>query len=412
MREYLKMAFRNILRNKRRSLITGLALLIGGFIFTFGQAYCDGIQRQLISSLIAANTGHIMIITKNEKEDKESQEAFNPKRLPVEDSDSIINLIQNIPGVTTVTKRANINGMISNGFKMNRVAIRGIESGKEKVTMERVIPPEEGHFIRADETQGIYISRSTADDLHVGIGDSLSIVAQLSNDNINSLDLQVVGIFKKTAPWMDANVYVNLATVHTLLVNQRVDQITMMINSPSKAKVIAAEMRKLIPSKFNIEVQDWEKAGSFSFGIVLSNKVFIIILWVVLFIIIAATIMNTMLMAVFERVKEMGTMMAIGMKRFQVLTLILTESFLLSLMAAGLGILLGGIFSLWLGVTGIPAFNDALRYSYGGDHAYPYLTIINVVGSYVTLLFLAIMASIYPAITATKLNPVKALNYI
>ncbi|MGE5576732.1 MAG: ABC transporter permease [Syntrophothermus sp.] len=417
MGEYVKIAFRNILRHKRRSLFTGLGMLVGAFVLTFGQAYNDGVQHQLFSTMIAADTGHILFTVRKETgkggDFEESMGQVTNWKLLIKDPAAIDEVLANQPDIRQVSGQITINGMISNGSKMFPGLITGIEPGKERDLLERVMPADRGSNLSDDDPYGIYISHTTAARFGVQPGDSLTLVAQTADGGINALDFLVKGIFKKNAPWREYNSFINLSSAQELaMVGDGVTQIKVMLRDAGLAKTQAAALRRVMPEKFNLEIRDWEEAGGFYAGMILQNRILVAVLYLVLFIVVAASVMNTMLMAVYERTREIGTMRAMGTARRQIVGLFLLEAVLLGLFAAGLGVILAGALSLWLGHVGIPAFVEAMRYAYGADRAYPYLTGANVLFSYLTVVLLAAVASFYPALKASRLKPVEALTYV
>lgn len=413
MKELLKMASRNLLRYKRRSLLTGLGMLLGGFILTFNQAYSEGIERQLIANMIASNTGHIMITAKQTTKGNDFEESFYLKKSIIKDSSTIEKILQREPGVKSVAKRINIVGMLSNGLKFNQAIVIGIEPEKEQDLLNRTIPAEIGTPINNNDSLGIYISHSTAAKLKVGLNDTLTLLIQTPDGSSNALDFTVKGIFKKTAPWAEGYSYIKIADAcQLMMLQQGASQFNVMLNDPNVAKTKAADLRERLSDKFQLDIKDWRAAGGFFFGSVIANQVFGMVLCFVLFIIVAASIMNTMLMAVFERTREIGTMMALGTKRRQILGLFITEAGLLGIISAGFGILLGSILALWLGQVGIPAFTESMSYGWGGDRAYPYLTIANIFGSYCLIVILTVLASLYPAHIASHLKPIEALTIL
>jgi putative ABC transport system permease protein len=414
MREYLKLALRNLMRYKRRTILTGLGMLIGGLMLTLNQSFGTGIERQLIYNMIASDTGHIRITGHAERKDSDFEEAYSKGKPLISNPVPIEAILLKQPGLKNFSKQINFTAMVSNGFKLKSGMIIGVEPEKEQDLWQHVIPAKQGKPLTKGDRNSIYINNAAAKIFQVGIGDILSVIAQTKDGNSNALDLAVKGIYQESLEGVGAGkMYVLLSTAQELgQFGNGVNQIKVYLNDPNLAVKKATALSRIMAKENKIDIQDWKSAGGFFYGTVLAFQIFGDILCLVLFIVVATSIMNTMLMAVYGRTREIGTMMAMGTKRRQILGLFVTEALVLGVIATGAGVLLGSLFTWLLGQTGVPAFTESMKYAFGGDRVYPYLTSGNVLISSSVIIVLTVLASIYPAWTASRLKPVEALHHV
>ena len=129
-------------------------------------------------------------------------------------------------------------------------------------------------------------------------------------------------------------------------------------------------------------------------------------------VIVAAGVLNTVLMATFERTREMGTMRAMGARKRDVLAVFLSEGFLLGLLGAVLGAALGSAAILFFSHYGIPAFSEAQKYTYGGDRLFPVLRWSDVVTPPLIMLTVSVLAALIPSLSAARQNPAASLRYV
>lgn len=416
MLESLKLAFRNIFRHRRRSLLTGLAMGIGAFMLVCGQAYGDGLRRQLVEGMILANTGHIEIAprrtTKEGGSFEESMGGVTDWSSVIADPDAIESRLLRETNIRTVSRRVVIDGMAISATAMAPICVIGIEPAKERDLFAKVAPAERGEALGGGPG-GIYLSHHLAESFRVDVGDSLTVIAQTVGGGSNAMDFLVQGVFKRGAPWMDGNAYIDLADAQRLaMLDRGVSRIRVLLHRPERAEEDAAALQCALAERFGVEVKDWERAGGFFSGVALAATLVMAIVWWILLLVIAVGVMNTMLMAVHERTREIGTMLAMGASRRRIAALFLLEGLFLGLLAAGIGVALGFLLSLFLGKVGIPAPMEAARYAFGGDRAYPHPTLAGAAISYAVVVFLAAAASLYPALTASRLRPVEALAHV
>lgn len=411
--EYLKIAFRNLARHRKRSLLTGLGMLLGSFLLIFNFAYGNGIEKQLISNMVQSTTGHIRITAQKESANSDFEEVYHVEKDLISDTEKIREELSKHSGIRDARKQINITGILSNGYKMKPGMVIGVEPEKEVELFERILPATQGEPLSKDDRGAIYIGPLVASTFKVGVGDLLTVMAETRDGVTNVGDFVVKGVFRSGSPQMEMNSYIALNDADYLAqLSGKVNTLKVMLEEAKSAEAMAEKLRQEMAPEFGIEITDWKSAGGFFFGTVIASQVFNIIFSSILFIIVAITVMNTMLMAVYARTREIGTLLAIGTKRRQIILLFVTEAFLLGFLATGLGTLLGSGLVFCLQKVGIPAFVDSMRYAYGGDRVYPFLTGRDLLLTYLSVVLLTVISSLYPAYTGSKLKPVEALARI
>jgi ABC-type lipoprotein release transport system permease subunit len=156
----------------------------------------------------------------------------------------------------------------------------------------------------------------------------------------------------------------------------------------------------------------WEEMGGPFIGGMLVTRFIATIMNFVMGVIVAAGVLNTVLMATFERTREMGTMRAMGARKQDVLSVFLSEGFLLGLFGAALGAGLGALTILFFSQYGIPAFSEAQKYTYGGDRLFPILQLADVVKPPVIMLAVSVLAALIPSLAAARQRPAESLRYV
>lgn len=413
MKGFIRIALRNLARHKRRAVLTGLGMVFGGFFLVFGRACADGLRTQMFNNMIALDTGHLSIIAAGEGEQGGSdfdRAIRSPGKRWLAEPEKIVETVSGLAGVSVVSRRIGSTCLFFAGPKMYEGILTGIEPDKEADLLLEAARPVAGRSLQAGDFYGIYISEAQAERFGAVVGDSITVSAQTAGGGMNTLDFLVVGIYAKNMPWHDNRAYIHLGSAQELmLAGNSVTQIKVLLEKAGAAGAFAAVLQETFKG-WALTVEDWRTAGGFYAGSVMANTITFNLINLVLLIVIAAGVINTMLTAVFERFWEIGMMTAMGAKRRQIRLLFLAEAVILSLCFGGLGVFLGSLTSLWLGKAGIPAFIDAARYAFGAERMYPLLTWGNVLVSFLVLVLATLVSSYYPARMASRLQPAGALR--
>jgi putative ABC transport system permease protein len=405
---FLKMAWRNVWRNKRRSWIIICAVVIGLVGMLFSLAFMEGMMRQTLINALGTHIAHLEI----HKKGFENNKIIN---LNIVNPQEVIQAVAEEPGVAAYSPRVVSSGLISSSESSSGITIIGIDPQKEpKVTTikELVI---QGDYLNEEGAFQILIGKGLAEKLKVGLGDKIVLMAQDLTGDIGSGAYRVKGIFKTASPEFDKYmVYLNLKDSQKLLsLGDRISEVAILTDDPRNPQAVQkALLTKLDPKEY--EILTWKQIIPIMVSQIEFFNEFMYIFFLVVCIAMGFGIVNTLLMAIMERIREFGIMMSLGVRPQKIFRLVVTESVLLCLSGLVLGNLLSCLLVVYVGKEGfnLSIFSKSLE-SFGIGHIiYPHLTISMLLIGAATVLVMGILASLYPGYKASRLRPVEALRYV
>lgn len=412
----LGIAFRNLLRARRRNALAGGTMALGTAALILGSGLSDGIARQLTDNLVAVQTGEIMVVRREKGFVRQNSpfDAYSNER--IQNGGAVVREIERRSGdfgLLRVAPYLHARGTAIASNRSTPAVVLGIVPDKEP-ELFKALPPVRGAVL-TDREDEVYVGEPVARILRLSVGDSVSLLIQTEEGAMNSLDAVVCGIFQKGAPWYDNTFFVPLAAARRL--DDTADGVTniklRVRASKRNLERIRAELREMVSVLSpGTSVESAEEAGRFSFSIIQANQASLTILSIFLFAAAAVGIVNAMLMSVHERTREIGTIRAMGMRRDGVVRLFLLEGLALGVVAAVLGVLVGGAMVLYWANQGIEMNTVTLAWLAGGDFLYPRLELRSVLRAALAIIAMSTLAAIYPAYAASRLEPREALHRI
>ena len=405
MNYILKMSFRNLARNKRRSVFSALAIAIGTALLLFMSATIRGEMRGSLDLTINLYTGHLQIHTEDYKDSNMSLKRVDMIESPLE----MAQKIEGISQVKAASPRLNVSGVLAFKNETIGVQIIGIDplSATNMIYRDGLV---EGEFLTADDREGVLIGLPLAESLDLNIGDTIDLILNTSDGNTDEQRFTIRGIYTTDTPGYDkATIFMPLEKAQTITRTENyASMIYILLNNMDDTAAVKAAIQA--PGYI---VEDWEEMNKLIIIVEkLSNAMMFFFNLMVLGV-TSTVIMNTLLMAVYERTREMGILGALGMKANQVKALFLTEASLLAIGGVLIGLLIGVPLVLYyaqvgflVGDVGISA-NSGLMF---GNSIYPYPTVGDAVSVSVAALFITIVSGYYPASQASKMEPVDALH--
>ena len=399
----LRLAARNLWRNRRRTLITLSAVIIGVAVVVFMTGFTNGFTQMMVLDTTQAKTGALQVHLVGYADSNESL----PTKLNFPDDGALEQKIRAVRGVTSVAPRIAFGGMVSNGLTSAMFIGGAIDPAREYSVAPRArVKLISGRPLEVADRNGLLIGQELAKSLKGQEGKGLTLLAQGPSGAQNVLEGVVQGSPNLTNPFEGKRILtVPLAFAQDLLgMKGQITEYAVAIDDLSRVDAIAEELRRAVGPGY--EVQTWVQLAPFIKDIIKRQQFVLGIVSVVLFIIVVTGIVNTMLMSAFERVREVGTMMALGLRRRAILALFLFEAIILGLIGGAGGATVGGALVLILGARGV-SFSPP-----GGGRStlFPEVGIPFVLMTIGVAFAGAVLSALYPAWKSSRLRPVDALR--
>ena len=403
----LQIAWRNIWRNKTRSLVVICSIIIGLWAGVFILAFAWGMYQSNIDDSVYKQLSHIQIHNPSF-----SQE--NDAKCTIPSADTILWKLQKNPKVLSASSRVITTGMISSPTTASGVKLYGIKPVAEEKQIRLKEMITSGNFFESGKKNEILLGEKLAKKLKVKLKSKVVLTFTDIHSNIISAAFRVGGIYRsKNLSLDEVNVYVLQDQLRGLLALKpsEANEIAILLKNENEVETFKTYSKSLVPEH---KVEDWKELSP-ELGLVIES--FNMYTYIIIGIILLALtfgIINTMLMSVLERVRELGMLMAIGLNKSKIFTMIMLETIYLTLIGCPLGLLIGWLCNHLLGSYGIniAMFSEGLA-SYGFSSViYPSLESKKYMVVAIMCILTAILAAIYPAFKALQLNPSEAIRKI
>ena len=402
----LQLAWRNVWRNKRRTTIILTAVVIGIWSMILLGSLMRGIGVGMIQNGIATLTGHLQIHRSGYRNDPDIQNSISNPKLVVEA------IRDKLPADALWSLRVRVNAVASNARHASGVTLVGIDPAAEAQISFIGSAMSQGRYLNPDDKGGIIVGKALLDKFETKLGRKLVLMSQDTNREIASRAFRIVGTFRAEMESTEKQyVFINRTESQKFLkLKNGVSEISIVFpDKPDNPDVYRA-LKSALPSR-NFEVHSWRELLPFQMAYLKILDGFMWIWYLVVFVAMGFGIVNTTLMAVFERMREFGLLKALGMRPWWILREVLTESCLLLITGMAIGNFLAFICIYALSGSGIDLSALAAGAEYAGMTRviYPAIAVRDVLMSNFIVLFLGILVSAYPAVKAAKFTPVEAL---
>ena len=406
-----KMAWRNIWRHPRRTLLTISAVAFASAILIFMVSMQIGAFETMINSTVKMSSGHLQVQAADRLEKMDM-------RLVVPDPAAIGEILDSAPRVEAYTYRATTFSMIASGERTVGALVVGVDPEREArvSTLESIV--RRGSYLSGGDSDGALVGERLAKNLRVDIGDELTLMGQGRDGSVAATLLTVRGIYKSGLAEFDrASIQIDLETFQDVYsMRGAVHQVVAIGDDlkalPAMKKHVEAGVRDLA-SKESLVVLDWKDLAPGLYEAIWMNIVSRMIFYLILVTVVASSISSTFLMAFLERTKEFGVMMAVGTSPRRLTRVLLLESINITLVGIATGMVLGGMVTLYFQAYGIDlSSSEEILSQFGiSGRIYPKLTPLSILAGPTLVFVITSLAALYPALKIRGLRPVEALSH-
>lgn len=405
----MRMAWRNVWRNKRRSAITIAALAVAAGSTVWFMGWGDGFTEKMAEDTVKSGVGHVVVEPKGFEKDPQIGK-YIAEPAPV------VAVVEGTDGVETWAPRVEVRGLAITPENSMSAVIYGVDPARERrvsIFPSRVV---EGSFFKSAGDEGVIIGYKMADVLDVELGDLVGVMVQSLDGEVKAEAYELSGIIRTGIPTFD-NGFVILpirATQELVGYGSGYNKIAVIAESAGDASKIRDAINNRLPPD-DMEALTWYEVSPQAYQFYQMMLVFMGFMLVLLVVLASFGVTNTILMSVLERVAEFGVMAAVGLRPFQVFKLILYESSILSFFGVVVGLIGGGILTwinsiygvdlgFWASGVQMTGLLDPVIYFAFNPYTFA------VTG--IAFLFIGVVSSIYPGVKAARFRPVEAMRYV
>jgi putative ABC transport system permease protein len=405
---YLKLAARNILRNRSRTLLTLLVMATGIVAMILGMGFITDTVQQFTERTIRSSTGHLRIYRQGYLEDG----LVHPYDYMIDLPDDFMARIRREPHVVAVGPRLNVVGLASNGETTIPFSMQTIDPELDQ-SIRSTIEVIDGSFLVAGDDFGVLVGKGLARVLGVKRGDNLVLLSNTQRGAMNAVDATVKGICSSGFIEFDnSSIFATTPLAKRLLHSEGIQMVLVFLDATRNTDFMKRRLEKLLAGiDPQYRIQAWyetDKALEIKKMLEVYNGIFRIAKWIIV-IVVMLGIVNTMNMAVLERIGEVGTLMALGTRREGILKLFLAEGFLLGIFGGISGCLLGCAFAWLLSRIGIqmptpPGYSSSwiARITIAPRMLWP---------PFLLVVLTSVASSVLPAMKASRLEIAEALRH-
>ena len=402
MIQLFKMAFRDLGRNRRRSFFSALALGLGLALLLLMASVVKGEMRGSLESSLKLQSGHLQVRAASYDESKSSL-AWNDL---LADPAQVAGQIASLPEVQVATPRLFASGIVAVGDESIGVRIMGIDPASPANAPYRA-GLLSGEFLQADDRQGVLIGQPLAEKLEVKAGAEIYLLVNTSSGDIDEQSFTVRGVYSTRTPSFDqSTLFMPLSKAQAITrAENHASIIFVLLKDRQQTGAVAAALRS---SPYQIVT--WEQMNETLTQVEQFSGAYMVALYLIVLGITATVIVNTLVMAVFERTREIGILAAIGMKPGRIMAMFFAESSLLAVGGILIGLALGGLLVAYASLVGFYIGNLGMTGILLGERIYAYLTLNDTVTLTIAAFIITLLAALYPALLAARMQPVDALR--
>jgi ABC-type lipoprotein release transport system permease subunit len=402
MIQLYKMAWRDLGRNRRRTFFSMLALAFGVALLVFMASFVAGEIRGALQSAISLQSGHLQVRAASYDEDKTSLKWEDL----IENPDALAAQIAARPEVQAATPRLYATGIVVAGDTSTGVRVIGIDPASPASAPFRD-GMVSGDYLTADDRGGLLIGRTLADRLKLAPGDTISLLVNTSNGDVDQQSFVIRGLYSTGTPGYDeSTIFLPLAKAQAITrAENRASVIFILLKNQDRTDAVAAALQG--PA---YQVKTYIQLNPLLSEFEQFANIYMYIFYLIVLGITATVIINTLIMSVFERTREIGILAAMGMRGGRIMAMFFAESSLLAVGGIVMGVALGSLLSAYVQRYGIFIGDFGITGIFIGERIYTYLTLNDIVILTIMAFIITLLAALYPALLAARMEPVEALH--
>jgi len=407
----LRFAVRNLGRHRKRTAIVGLGVVIGVGAAVVQAGLVAGIQRQMVDHLIVSEFGHVSV---SPVEGQRQSVEVGPQAIPLilEPGPLIEAIRASLPGARVAPNLSVLGMAFGETASTARVGLWGIVPELESILIDDV-----RHRLAAAPSPlgsgSVYLGSRLAERLEAARGARITLSVFGQGRDLNTGDFEVAEVIGQGAPWQDYFVYLRLEDLQALMgVGHAVNLLKLSLDEGTRAAAAAAArlgpaLKAIDPG---VRVETYDESGALYIGILTAARIQAALIQLILLVAVALGVAGAQILAVHERRREIGTMMALGTSRSLIRMVFLAEGLMLALSAGAVGAVLGAGVTLLLGRIGVGVGVQAFRWMVGGTRLFPSVDPAGVVTILMEMIVVVALSGLYPAARASRLLPIVALR--
>jgi len=406
---YLKLAWRNIWRHRRRTVIIVLAMGLSLGLMMFYDGLIDGFNNAIAGNAVRVLGGNIQVHAAGYREKVDS----NPL-LPLTDDSVVVKAALAQPDVIAAGRRITTGGLVSNHEGAFPLSIIGIEPEAEapvSLIAEHIV---DGRYVQTTDEDSALIGKSLADSLSIKVGDRITMVGSDIHKQNRQRTMTVIGIYDIGMPSIEkANLYISLSEAQSLFnLRGQSTEVQITLKKIGTETAVVSALTSALPG---YEVESWDKNYPELANAINSKSAVMDIFSVIIVMIAGIGILNLLLMAIYERTREIGLLGAMGVKPYQIATTFILEGALIGVVGVVAGTAIGLLLNLSIAQVGL----DYSQYAGVAEYMalisgriYPSLGVGKLPERASVELVIAILAALIPALIAAHREPSEALHHV
>jgi ABC-type lipoprotein release transport system permease subunit len=402
-----QLGWRNIWRNKRRTFVILTAVTIGVWSMIFLSAMMRGIADRMVQNGISTLTGHIQVRRAGYRNDPSIEHRITRP-------ETIKAIIESLPSVAEWAPRIRVNAVANNARHSAGVTMVGIDPVREAGVSFIGNAKIQGKGLTHDNANDIVVGKTLLEKFETRIGHKLVMMSQDVNGDMVSRAFRIVGAYRTELESTEKQfVFISLSAAQKMLnAGGDLSEMAILLKGHRRAKRTALSISAVLEQGM-YEVHTWEELLPLVTAVLKMYDGIILFWFLAVFVAMGFGLVNTILMAVFERVREFGLLRAIGLKPRLVVAEVLVESFFLIVFGSLLGNLAGFLSVLALSRHGIDlsAFAAGMEFVGMSRVIIPIVTLKDIVWANTTVFVLGLLVSLYPAIKAARFSPIQAMAH-